>query len=349
MLKMQQTHTLYYELDSPNSHLESNLRPAMKEILLAMMIFCDGMNPPDLQQLRRRVATYDEDGRISIVDLYRAQCELAKKPGWILEEVFGEVLLRDGERIPLPSTCLRTERTGPALWILTGIHGEEPAGPNALAENMAALIDLQQRGIPLVVLPLLNPLGYQQNWRYPDAAVYSATGPGSSVGDSDHLLPDAGGKARRPAPACRQSAMLTARVLELARAYPPRLVLDLHEDNLLQKGYLYSQGRDGVGDPAARAMITLLHKEGFPILREGKTRFGETVKDGIVHVTQDGSIDELLSAPAIVVNGTRRQGPAGTSVLVLETSSMNTPLAARKKIHATVLAALGELWEKANR
>jgi hypothetical protein len=318
----------------------------MKELLLAMTIFCDVTNPVELDQLRRRVGTYTEDGRMPIVDLYRAQCELSKQPGWILEELFEEVVTGEGGRISLPSTCLRTERKGPALWILTGIHGEEPAGPNALAENIPVLIGLQRKGIALVVLPLLNPLGYQRNWRYPDAAVYSETRPGSSVGDSEHLLPGPDGKARRPAPACRQAAALTARVVELSREYPPRLALDLHEDNLLEKGYVYTQGRSGAEDPAARALMGLLHERGFPVLREGKTRFGETVKEGIVHVTQDGSIDELLGASTVVVDGVRRQGPAGASVLVLETSSMNTPLPARKKVHATVLASLGELWEK---
>jgi hypothetical protein len=299
----------------------------------------------DLEALRRALGTYSSDGRISLVDIYRAQGELQRKPGWILDEVFlEEVTAPGGGSMILPANCLRTTQKGPALWILTGIHGEEPAGPNALADNITALEAVRRKGIPLVVLPLLNPLGYQRNWRYPDVPVYSEAQPGSSVGDSDHLLPDDKGAPRRKAAACRQAALLTTRVVELAREYPPMLSLDLHEDNLLEKGYLYSQGRDGASDRVAQALVRLFVRNRFPILTEGKTRFGESITGGIVSATKDGSIDELISAPAIILNGVAQKGPSGRSVLVLETSSMHTPLAERKKLHATVLASLEEFW-----
>ncbi len=302
----------------------------------------------DLQALREQVGTYEKDGRSSIVDLYAAQSNLEKRPGWILEELFREELaLPDGKSVALPANCLRTTRKGPALWVLTGIHGEEPAGPNALAANLRVLANLADKGAPLVVMPLLNPLGYQRNWRYRDAAVYSETKPGSSVGDSDHLLPGEAGGPRRETPACPQAGILTARVLELARDYPPLLSLDLHEDNMLSKGYLYSQGTRGADDPVAREIVALFVRYRFPILMEGKTRFGEAVRGGIVSGVKDGSIDELLSAPLVIVNRAPLKGPSGSSILVLETSSMNTPLADRVRVHATVIASLEALWETA--
>jgi hypothetical protein len=285
---------------------------------------------------------------MSLADLYRAQSDMQKHPGWILEELFREeIRLSDGKQIALPANCLRTAHKGQALWVLTGIHGEEPAGPNALAAHLGALAQLADRGVPLVVMPLLNPLGYQRNWRYPDAAVYSETKPGSSVGDSDHLLPGERGGPRRETPACRQARMLTTRVLELAREYPPLLSLDLHEDNLLKAGYLYSQGERGVDDPVAREIVELFLRHQFPILTEGTTRFGETVKGGIIGGVKDGSIDELISAPTVIVDRSPRKGPSGCSVLVLETSSMDTPLADRVKVHTAVLSSLETLWEAA--
>jgi hypothetical protein len=232
---------------------------------------------------------------------------------------------------------------------MTGIHGEEPAGPNALVDSLGILEMLAKSGIPMVVMPLLNPLGYQRNWRYPNAAVYSRTAPGTSVGDSDHLLPDARNKPRSAKPACPEAASLTARVLSLAAEYPPVLVLNLHEDNLLRKGYIYSQGKRGAEDPVARLLVELLLENKFPILTAGTTRFGEAIHGGIVAGVKDGSIDELLSAPAIVQNGSLRKGPAAPTVIVLETSSMNMSLPARKRVHATVLAALDRLWAEAVR
>jgi hypothetical protein len=324
-------------------HSADNQGPAAGERNL-MDIIRDSAS--SLQPLRAEVGTYAKDGRKSIVDLYKAQWDLQRTERWTLEEIFREeITLPNGDRILLPSNCLRTDRKGPALWLLAGIHGEEPAGPDALAENLAVLMSLEKKGIPLVVMPLLNPLGYQKDWRYPDAAVYSKSKPGSSVGDSDHLLPGKQGKARRPEPSSRQAELLTAKVLALARDYPPVLTLDLHEDNMLAKGYIYSQGRFGAEDPAALKITGIFLRHGFPILMEGTTRFGEAVRNGVVSNVNDGSIDELLSAPTVVVNGSPQKGPYGGSILVLETSSMHTPLAARIRVHATVLAALGSLWD----
>jgi hypothetical protein len=304
----------------------------------------------NLEPLRQKITTFSADGRASIVDLYHAQSELARNPGWISETVFQEELtLADGSGISLPSTCIRTKRNGPALWVLTGIHGEEPAGPNALAEKLKSLVALEKRGIPMVVFPLLNPLGYQRNWRYPDAAVYSKEKPGSSVGDSDHYLPNEKGKVRSPAPVSRQAGFLTAKVLELAGKYPPVLSLDLHEDNLLREGYIYSQGPKGAKDRAAAAVVDIFRRNGSPIMLQGKTRFDEAVKSGIVSGVQDGSIDELLSSRTIILNGRPAPGPAGKSILVLETSSMNAGIQDRKKVHAVVIDSLPNLWKQAVR
>ena len=76
---------------------------------------------------------------------------------------------------PLPIIALRSPKKGPAIWVLAGIHGEEPAGPNAVA---AAIADIAMLGEhrPVVLLPLLNPHGYARNWRYLNVAVYSEDG-----------------------------------------------------------------------------------------------------------------------------------------------------------------------------
>ena len=96
-------------------------------------------------------------------------------------------------------------------------------------------------------------------------------------------------------------------------------------------------------------LSALFRKRGFPIVSDGETRFGEPVRRGIVAAVRDGSIDELLSAPEIVVDGAPRKGPAGLSVLVLETSSMNVPLRERCRVHAAVLELLESLWHIARK
>lgn len=51
---------------------------------------------------------------------------------------------------------------------------------------------------------------------------------------------------------------------------------------------------------------------------------------------------------SVIVNGTVRKGPSGSSVLVLETSCNDTRLEDRKIVHRRVLEMLPQLWQTAN-
>ena len=76
---------------------------------------------------------------------------------------------------------------------------------------------------------------------------YSETIDGQSVGDSSHLLPSDKDppQARAPAASSPEAAAITAFVLRLQADYPVAVSIDLHEDNLINEGYVYSQGVDG--------------------------------------------------------------------------------------------------------
>lgn len=270
--------------------------------------------------------TFDADGRRPIGELLRSHEELGRTAGWAMETVHVD----EG----LPIRVLRTEKKGPALWLLAGIHGEEPAPSVAVSLSTAVLARLD---MPVVVLPLCNPAGYSKGWRYPDSP---ERGKGHSVGDSDHLLPGKDGKPRLPRPASPQAAALTAKVLDLARDYPPVLSVDLHEDDRLSAGYIYSQGPRGCADPAAKAVLARMRELGYPIKLSGKTDFDEAIQDGVVCGVSDGSIDELIaSAP----------GPAGRSVIVVETSSMKMGLERRVRLHRAVIRMLPGLFRAAAR
>ncbi|MEW6363799.1 MAG: hypothetical protein AB1714_04070 [Acidobacteriota bacterium] len=281
------------------------------------------------------LTTYQADGRVPIGEIYRATADLAKGGFWNVETVYVDRTL--------PIQVLSTKQKGPAIWILAGIHGEEPAPANAVYENTGRLNDLAARNLPLVVFPLCNPIGYVRNWRYPDVEEYSESNPGHSVGDSDHLLLDKDGKPRTTGPSSAQAGALTRKVLELARDYPPVLCLDLHEDSLLEKGYLYSQGPRGAEDEAARSIIRKMTELTYPIMLSGKTRFGEAIVGGVVSGVNDGSIDELIASERVFVDGAVQQGPSGKSVIVVETSAMKMPLKERVRVHSTIIGMAEEL------
>ena len=280
------------------------------------------------------IATH-ADGRAPIESLYNASLSLVER-GWTAEVIAESAPA--GTTVPLPIVALTSPGKGPAVWILAGVHGEEPAGPNAVA---AAIEDIARLGAarPVVLLPLLNPQGYARNWRYLNVATYSKEVDGQSVGDSSHLLPAADDRLRPRAVAASspEAAAITAWILARQPDYPAEVSLDLHEDTLIDEGYVYSQGVEGARDPLAAVAVGVLREHGVPIRMAGFTRFDESIADGIIGPVTDSSIDELMSAREVVVDGRVAPGPGAKTVLVLETPAAALPLERRVAAQAALL------------
>jgi hypothetical protein len=295
-----------------------------------------GLSPP------ASVATY-ADCRAPIDSLYRAWLGLVDR-GWTAELIVDS--RPAGTTAPLPIVALRSPLAGPAVWLLAGIHGEEPAGPNAIAETIDDIARLGAKR-PVVLLPLLNPQGYARNWRYLNVAVYSESIDGQSVGDSSHLLPsvEEPSRARAAAASSPEADAITAFILRMQQDYPPLVSIDLHEDNLIDEGYVYSQGAEGENDALAIAAVGVLRESGVPIRMAGKTRFDEPIAGGIVGPVIDSSIDELMSAPRVRIGGDELPGPAARTVLVFETPAAALPLARRVGAHAALIRRLATLLD----
>jgi hypothetical protein len=309
-----------------------------------------------------RISEIPADGRLPVETLYQSYARLTHDtPGLQQSTLYSQRLALPGQiERELPIVSLRTSQQGPALWVLAGIHGEEPAGPNAIARNLDVFRDLARQGVPWVLWPLCNPKGYALDWRYPDlrrqgdvprSLAPGGRGPGQSVGDCTHLLPDAQApsRPRNPlGPACPEAEALSRHALALARDYPLLLSLDLHEDEDESSGagaaYVYAQGTLGSEDPVAQEIVGLLRAHGFLIPQEGHTRFGEPIHAGVVPPTLDGSLDELLAAHTILQDGQVRPGPAARSMIVVETPTTNILLERRIVAHAAILHALAHFW-----
>jgi hypothetical protein len=294
-------------------------------------------------------AQFTADGRRSVQQLQANFESLAQRHGWQQETVFtypGD----DG----LAIRAWHTAHQGEALWLLAGMHGEEPAGPNAIAAHLASIVELAASGVPVVVIPLCNPQAYRHNWRYPNTAERDWRKGGYSVGDAEYLLPDLeqGTQPRAPAAPGPDTLALTQSVLRLAKAYPPRLVLDLHEDELsTEGGYIYSQGSRADDNPVGAEIIRLLQATGIPIRQSGRTRFGELITDGVIsrddqgQPIRDGSIDELLASPEVFLDGRKVPGPAAPTVIVVETPAFaGSKFDLRVAAHGAVVQRLADLW-----
>jgi hypothetical protein len=278
------------------------------------------------------------DGRMPIEALYGTYLTLLDK-GWQLDIVTRS--RPPGRAYSLPIIALRTQRAGDAAWILSGIHGEEPAGPNAIALSLDDIASLGDHRA-VVLLPLNNPHGYVNDWRYLNMATYSETEEGSSVGDSSHLLADPQDptRARAAAASSPEADAITAYILGKMAEYRPAVSINLHEDNLIHEGYVYSQGRLGATDPMALIAVRVLQENAIPLKMSGETRFGEPIFSGIIGPVNDSSIDELMSADAVIVDGQPRLGPAAGTVLVFETPAARATLNRRIGAHAALLKRL---------
>jgi hypothetical protein len=224
------------------------------------------------------------DGRPAIAEIHR-QCDALLASGWRRVEIAAQVTER-GEPLPIHAYL---NSTSVDRVLIGGIHGREPAGPIALARYAGRLSELGG-GHDILLLPLLNPWGYSRHVRY---------GPsGQSVSDSDHLL------GRAPAPACPEAAAITTFVMDAVRVNPGAAVLDLHEDPVYEApdyrldghgSYLYVSGDGGLAHPVTQRVYRCLEAGPLPLIKEGVTRFGERLADGVIVDTEDGSIDELLA------------------------------------------------------
>lgn len=298
----------------------------------------------------RHGATYSADGRMPLPKLYERLLSLGEDSRWQLDTVYAYP-----EADHLKILALRTRGEGKALWLLAGIHGEEPAGPNAIARSLKKISALADKGVPIVLLAMCNPKAYRSNWRYPNTPERDWRKGGYSVGDAEYLLPDldAGRGPRVPLPVGPEAQALTAYALRLSKSYPPLLVLDLHEDELSRDGgYIYSQGKSVKDNPAGKEIIRRLQDSGIPIRLSGKTRFGEPVEDGVVSrddkglPIRDGSIDELFASEHVFENGKMVPGPSAPTVIVVETPAFSgADLGKRVGAHKAVLDRLEQLWE----
>ena len=139
---------------------------------------------------------YNLDGRIRIDKIYSGFEKLSK--GWIRELIDTHNLNCSRKEVSFPIYSYRTSKKGKSIWILSGVHGEEPAGPMALLKNISLFEKLKKQGFSLVIIPLINPTGYFRNYRY--LFHYKDWAIGKSMGDCESFLLDYQNKPRENKP-----------------------------------------------------------------------------------------------------------------------------------------------------
>jgi hypothetical protein len=291
----------------------------------------------------KNILTYSQDGRKSIGELWTKYHQLVESGLFEQELIYtqtGKTL--DDEDVTIPTfgykSILPKGKAKSAFWILSGIHGEEPAGPNALADNITDIINLAKSKIAVVIAPLLNGIGYIRDDRFFDAH----RGEGSSVSDSEHLLD----KTNHPNNSYAKA--LGRWVLATAQTHSPFLLIDHHEDEIdhdlstvdTNYSYSYSYGKDPEKIQNLSIMLTkILTDSGFPIWDNGETRFHEKIFHGFVLNKPDGSVDELLATLGI---------KAGFVIETTRDDTVPINLTSRIHAHADIIHLYPRLWQEIN-
>jgi murein peptide amidase A len=111
-----------------------------------------------LQRLRKNIKGYS--GETIDIEVVQRDCiAAAQAHGWIVEEIH-----------PAPRRILgltrhapRNTQHAPRLYVSTGIHGDEPAGP--LAARLLLQENAWPAGVEIRLCPCLNPTGFALNRR----------------------------------------------------------------------------------------------------------------------------------------------------------------------------------------
>lgn len=306
------------------------------------------------------IEPFVQDGRKTVEELDASFSLLEKKFGW--KKVYLYTQISSEIKKAFPVYIYLSPLDGPAVWLFGGFHGEEPAPPNAYAENVEYFGSLGYR-IPIVLAPIINKLGYCINQRYPNTSEEW----GTSIGDTDHLLPDLINpeKPRKSYPSSPQTYLLYQKIIKLLNIYPSLIVYDGHEDFFEEKKvvmeekllnphcYIYSQGLLGQNDPIAKKIVQIFEKHGFILIKEGKTRFPhEIVKNGIVHrddgkIIHDGSNEEFFASDFIFQNDVWVKKTPTLHIITGETTINGYPLRKRIDAHNEVIQCIDKFYQTA--
>jgi hypothetical protein len=290
---------------------------------------------------------YVKDGRAPVRELLPRYKELWRKNDWSFDVIYTPSSAPPVYGFVSP----HKPDADKFLWIIGGIHGEEPAGPNAFAREIETIAKLPEMNIPVVFIPLVNTAGYIQDRYYPNVAGIKRKG--KSVGDSDHFLIDE--KTHRPRlskPVSEWALSFTRWVVTKSFIYPPFLVVDHHEtrlgNNIEVETYGFIQGETALADTFAVKITNTLLRNNFSICLEGETPDSkhERITNGHVYNTKDGSIDELLATPRIWLQGGIVEKPSAKIAITIETLRSKTKtLPKRIDLHSEIIRMYPEFWE----
>lgn len=236
------------------------------------------------------------DKRLSIPLLYKNFSQLCDA-GWQSMPISNQKI--DGIRVPIYGFDSGQENQPIDYIVIANIHGDEPAGSNALADYIDKLIAMGKNK-RAILLPLCNPWGYYHNEYYNPEK--------KSVTDSEYFL------QRTKNLPCQEAQDIISFLIQLGGQITNQaLVLDLHEDadykekekedthlfvhikNISEDDYTFVENHPIIGK------ILAIMREKTQLIEQGIThpdpitKVSKEIRNGVAINHPDGSVDELLA------------------------------------------------------
>ncbi len=178
-----------------------------------------------------------------------------------------------GERFKLLKMESIVHADAPLLMLMAGCHGEEPASVLALFKRYKVLAESARRyGVSLVVYPLVNPWGFDRNYRYNR----------HGLNCNRNWVHDHG----------RKSGEVKTLMNDM-RQYRPTVFASLHEDDDVWNAfYLFS-----FGDRRFEKPILAVGKKFFPILPDDSygDSGSETILSGVCYDNHDHTAEDYMA------------------------------------------------------
>ncbi|MEM0965601.1 MAG: DUF2817 domain-containing protein [Verrucomicrobiota bacterium] len=210
-----------------------------------------------------------EEERIDVADYLHQIERLAQKCGFE-SSIFAEI---KGFRLPVLSRDLSREKI---LYVSSGVHGDEPAGPLAIEEVLSD--DGFNREVGWVIFPVINPTGLSQATRETDDGIDL---------NRDYLLLES------------EEARAHRHFLS-ASGWHFWAALGLHEDWEASAGYIYEHNTENRPNPRNHLLEGLSSSVG---IESGDTIDGwETYCPGVIHPSSDPQLREYWPEQVYLMN-----------------------------------------------
>jgi hypothetical protein len=132
--------------------------------------------------------------------------------------------------------------------------------------------------------------------------------------------------------------------------------MDHHEDefqkNLFHTDwdsfYSYAYGHTKVLKIICPELVKILEKGGYPMQKDGQTRFHEKIEHGFVKNSMDGSVDNLFIEDKYFDHGKIKNKYPAKAAFVLETIIHHEnpqPISERAKIHRDIIKSYVDFWD----